>query len=52
MKKMEIQRMSITEKIAALSPGDKAFVKSYIERAILKSSIQKLQKQRKKLNEE
>ena len=33
----EIQRMSIDEKIAALSPTDKAYVKGYIERAVLES---------------
>jgi len=33
----EIQRMSIEEKMAALSPTDKAYIKGYIERAVLET---------------
>jgi len=32
---LEIQRMSIEEKMAALSPTDKAYINGYIERAVL-----------------
>jgi len=34
---LEIQRMAMEEKIAALSPIDKAYIKGYIERAILET---------------
>jgi hypothetical protein len=33
----KIQRMSIEEKLAALSPTDKAYISGYIEKAILES---------------
>jgi len=35
----KIQRMSIDEKIAALSPTDKAYIKGYIEQALLESRV-------------
>jgi len=34
---MEIQNMSIGEKIAALSQTDKAYLRGYLERAVLES---------------
>jgi hypothetical protein len=33
----EIQNMSMGEKIAALSPMDKAYIRGYMERAIIES---------------
>ena len=33
----KIQRMSIEEKFAALSPTDKAYIKGYVEKAVLES---------------
>ena len=44
----EIQRMSLDEKIAALSPTDKAYIKGYIERAILENRKHMPGKRRKK----
>ena len=43
----EIQGMNIDEKIAALSPTDKAYIKGYIERAVLESRKRKPIKRRK-----
>jgi len=34
---MEIQNMSIGEKIAALSQTDKAYIRGYVERAIIEN---------------
>jgi hypothetical protein len=34
---MEIQKMSIGEKIAALSQTDKAYIRGYVERAIIEN---------------
>jgi len=48
---MEIQRMSIDEKIAALSPTDKAYIKGYIERAVMESRKQKRRRYKKKTTE-
>ena len=45
----KIQRMSIDEKIAALSPTDKAYVKGYVERAVLESRKHKPKGRRKKV---
>ena len=45
---MKIQSMTIDEKIAALSPADKAYIKGYIERAILEISRHKPRGRRKK----
>jgi len=45
----EIQQMSIGEKIAALTPTDKAYVRGYIERAIRDSHKNKQKYRRGKL---
>ena len=45
---MEIGRMSIEEKVARLSEADKAYVRGYVERAVLK--FQKQQKGRQAEN--
>ena len=37
----KIQAMSIDEKIAALSPTDKAYIKGYIERAVMENQRHK-----------
>jgi len=42
---LEIQRMDLEEKIAALSPTDKAYIKGYIERALLETrKVKRLRK--------
>ena len=46
----KIQDMSIDEKIAALSPTDKAYIKGYIERAVMENQRHK-PRGRKKKNE-
>jgi len=45
----EIQRMSISEKIVALSQTDKAYVRGYVERAIFES-LKKKRKNRSNKN--
>jgi hypothetical protein len=47
----EIQNMSIAEKIAALSPADKAYIRGYVERAVF-DSRKKTRKSRSKKNTE
>jgi hypothetical protein len=42
-----IQSMSMEEKIAALSPTDKAYISGYIERAVLENRRKKPEKQKK-----
>jgi len=37
----KVQAMSIDEKIAALSPTDKAYIKGYIERAVMENQRHK-----------
>ena len=44
----EIQRMSIAEKIAALSQVDKAYVRGYVERAVFQTLKEKRKNPRKK----
>jgi len=44
----KIQQMSIGEKIAALTPTDKAYVQGYIERAFLGNCIKKERNNREK----
>jgi len=46
----KIRRMSIDEKIAALSPTDKAYIKGYVERAVLQSRKHKPKKNKEKLS--
>jgi hypothetical protein len=45
---MKIQSMTIDEKIATLSPTDKAYIKGYIERAVLETRKYKPRGRRKK----
>ena len=45
---MKIQSMTIEEKIAALTPTDKAYIKGYVERAILETRKHKPRGRRKK----
>jgi hypothetical protein len=45
---MEIQRMSIEEKIAALSPTDKAYIRGYVERAVFDCRKLKAKRRSKK----
>jgi len=47
----KVQSMSIDEKIAALSPMDKAYIKGYIERAVLESRKHQRKGQKKKTAE-
>jgi hypothetical protein len=47
----ELQNMSIGEKIAALSQTDKAFIRGYVERAIIESRKIRRKSSRKKTTE-
>jgi hypothetical protein len=49
---MEIQNMSIGEKIAALSQTDKAYIRGYVERAIIESRKIKRKNHSKKTAEQ
>jgi len=49
---MEIQNMSIGEKIAGLSQTDKAYIRGYVERAIIESRKIKRKSQNKKTAEQ
>jgi hypothetical protein len=49
---MEIQNMSIGEKIAALSQTDKAYIRGYVERAIIESRRIKRKNRAKKTAEQ
>jgi uncharacterized protein YaiI (UPF0178 family) len=42
----KIQAMSIDEKIAALSPTDKAYIKGYIERAVMEKQASEKRKKK------
>ena len=44
----KIQAMSLDEKIAALSPTDKAYIKGYIERAVMENQRKTSGKRKKK----
>jgi len=48
----KVQDMSIDEKIAALSPTDKAYIKGYVERAVLASHKDKPRGRKKKAGRE
>jgi len=45
----KIQDMSIDEKIAALSPTDKAYIKGYVERAVMENKRHKSRGRKKKV---
>jgi len=50
---MEIQRMDIGQKMAALSPTDKAYIKGYIERAVLEiASPSEAGREKRKMRDE
>jgi hypothetical protein len=44
----KVQDMSIDEKIAALIPTDKAYIKGYIERAVIENQRHKPRGRKKK----
>ena len=44
----KVQDMGIDEKIAALSPTDKAYIKGYIERAVMENQRHKPRGRKKK----
>jgi len=48
---LKIKQMSIAEKIAALTPTDKAYVRGYVERAILDNQKNKQRDHRRKPEE-
>jgi len=49
---MEIQSMGIGEKIAALSQTDKAYIRGYVERAVIESQRIKRKGRSKKTDEQ